>query len=205
MSWGMGAKVVMQQRIAEQLEEQLRMANFSDAEAAVVIKQLIESAIRITPPEQPQFMEMIVMGRSGRGGGLSVKPGNLKLDLWSVLDAASVAVLTLESTDAWWKLPLGLLIVIRSLKKTFSVDLSEEDAVTILAMWRAGINRGHCASFSDIELEVNLHAQRHQRSLLSAADIRHSIGKLQTIGSIRPIAGKPDTWCVLEELRFGLR
>jgi hypothetical protein len=93
-------------------------------------------------------------------------------------------------------------MVLRSLSRNLSVQLTESDAVTIMAMWQAGINNGLIAKLADIKAHADLHAKKYGRNVLSPADILHSITNLVAIGSVTPITGVADKWKVHEEIRF---
>ncbi len=206
MGWDYERKKHREAMIEKLLREGMRSAGIPDTAQEDVLCGLMNSVIRVSPPEEEsQLMEMIVMNSSARGGGRSTKPGNIRLDLGRLLETVAGGVITFEPTTYWWTQPLGLLIVLRGLKQNFSVQLTETDAVTILAMWQSGIHNGLIAKFADIKTHVDLHAKRYDRNALSHADIRHSITNLVAIGSVKPINGVTDQWRVHEEIRFTYR
>ncbi|MGY2253636.1 MULTISPECIES: hypothetical protein [Pseudomonas] len=189
--------------IEKLLREEMRSTGIPETVLEDALRKLMDSAIRISPPEEEsRFMEMIVMNSSARGGGRSTKPGNIRLDLGLLLETIAGGTLTLESINTWWTFPLALLMVLRSLSRNLSVQLTESDAVTIMAMWQAGINNGLIAKLADIKAHADLHAKKYGRNVLSPADILHSITNLVAIGSVTPIKGVADKWKVHEEIRF---
>lgn len=206
MNFDYARKKQVEREIEGIARKELLTTGVVDAVVESALRELMGTAINISPPEErPQFMEMIVMNSSARGGGRSTKPGNIRLDLGLVLDNVLAGALTLESIDTWWTLPVGLLMVLRSFSKNLSVSLTESEAVTILSMWQAGIHNNAVASFSDIKICADLHAAKYQRRLLSPAEIKYSIENLVAIGSVRPIAAVADKWQVCEEIRFNYR
>jgi hypothetical protein len=205
MVWDYARKEQTEAEIKKLLRDGMRSADISETALEDALSSLMDSVIRVSPPEEEsQFMEMIVMNSSARGGGRSTKPGNIRLNFGQLLDTVAEGILTLESINAW-TLPLGLLIVLRGLSRNLSVQLTESDAVTISAMWKAGIDNGFIAKFADIKTNADLHARKYQRNALSPADIRHSITNLVTLGSVKPIKGEDDKWKVYEEIRFTYR
>lgn len=206
MGWDYARKEQREAMIEKLLRDGMRPTGIPETAQEDALRRLMDSVIRVSPPEEEsQFMEMIVMNRSARGGGRSTKPGNIRLDVGKLFDTVVGAVLTLEPTTYWWTQPLGVLLVLRGLSQNLSVQLTETDAVTILAMWQAGIQDGLIAKFADIKTYADLHAKKYERNALSSADIRHSIANLVAIGSVKPITGVADKWKVHEEIRFTYR
>lgn len=57
--------------------------------------EIIGNFIKITPPEKEKIrMDLILFRQGGRGGGRSVKPGNLLLDMRKLMTPIASGVLT---------------------------------------------------------------------------------------------------------------
>lgn len=188
------------------VREHVQSLGSSDVAADEVIQKLMGTTIVVTPPRsEPRPMEMMIMKSSARGGGRSIKPTNIKFDLGLLLDNLTNGVLTLVSISNPWTLPFAVLAVLRSLMRNLTVEVTEADAVTLLAMWQAGIGNGSIARLADIKNNADYHANKHQRSILSLADIQDSIDNLLAIQSIECIPGVPDEWRVKEIIKFRSR
>ncbi|WP_460057125.1 hypothetical protein [Pseudomonas sp. S2_D06] len=70
MGWDYTRKEQIKAEIEKLLREEMRLAGIPETALEDALRKLMDSTIRISPPEEEsQFMEMIVMNSSARGGG----------------------------------------------------------------------------------------------------------------------------------------
>jgi hypothetical protein len=102
-----------------------------------VASYVVERFSRISEPPEENYMEMIVLGSgSGIGGGRSRKPGNVVLN-WKrlFLDTPEHILTILGAASSNYLIPLAALAVWNKVRGITRVDLTENQAIIIAALW----------------------------------------------------------------------
>jgi len=195
MEWDYDRKTEKEAELLVEIENQLRLAEIPEEQIKTTAKEFFEKSVSITPPEKKAMViEMITMHPSGRGGGRSTKAGNIRLNIGSLFNAVSGGVFTvISAAQAPWAIPFAGILLWNSIWQSVKVDLSENDAVTLWAMWQVK-DEDKLVSEKDIKGAVDRHAAKYQRSTLSEADIKFAIKNLSAIGCIKRPRDDPSKW-----------
>jgi len=199
MEWDYDRKKEKEAEILAEIENQLRLAEIPEEQIKTTAKEFFEESVSITPPEKKAMViEMVRMHPSGRGGGRSTKAGNIRLNIGSLFNAVSSGVFTvISAAQAPWAIPFAGILLWNSIWQSVKVDLSENDAVTLWAMWQVK-DANKLVSEEDIKGAVDRHAAKYQRSTLSEADIKFALKNLSAIGCIERSRDNPSKWWLCE-------
>jgi len=199
MEWDYDRQKEKEAEFLVEIEDQLRLAEIPEDQIKTTAREFFEQSVSITPPEKKAMViEMITMHPSGRGGGRSTKAGNIRLNIGSLFNAVASGVFTVTSAaQAPWAIPFAGILLWNSIWQMVKVDLSENDAVTLWAMWQVK-DANKLVSEGDIKDAVDRHAEKYQRSTLSEADIKFAIKNLSAIGCIKRPRDDPSKWWLCE-------
>lgn len=199
MEWDYDRKTEKEAEFLVEIESLLRLAQIPEEQIKTTAKEFFEKSVSITPPEKKAMVaKLITMHPSGRGGGRSTKAGNIRLNIGSLFNAVSGSVFTAISADqAPWAIPFAGILLWNSMRQSVKVDLSENDAVTLWAMWQVK-DANRLVSEEDIKAAVDRHAAKYQRSTLSEADIKFAIKNLSAIDCIKRPRDDPSKWWLCE-------
>jgi hypothetical protein len=107
----------------------------SEAVAALILDRFAA----ITPPSHDKSIDYVVAGLSGgphgRGGGVSIKPGNIVLN-WRrlIFDGSEIAVALKELANPLTAI-FAALIIWNKVWSLLAVTISERHAALLLSMW----------------------------------------------------------------------
>jgi len=188
---------------ARELAEKLRAALVSigvTVEASRALR-VIESFASLQPPEHDTRMYWLRMHLGGRGGGYSVKPGNITLNMQKLVTALAGGVLTAAGIAAApWSAVFGALVIWDSLYSAARVDLSEEDASVMWTLWRRR-DAEHTVPHDGLLASVNEERARHGRHALSEQQLADAVAKLRRIDAIEQSSQDPSRWWLREWVR----
>ena len=110
---------------------------YEGLDAETTARAVIDSFVQITPPEAaPTIVEFISLPSGGRGGGRSVKPGNLLLNMRKLFTAIASGVITTASViGAPWTAPFAALVLWDRVWSGLNIDITEREAVLLWTMW----------------------------------------------------------------------
>lgn len=154
----------------------------------------------ITPPFfEPPPMELITLrSLGGRRGGATTKPGNVRLNLWSLTKAIAGGSLTVAGAlGAPWMLLVGGLMIWDSLYSSLKIDLSEVHASVIWAMWR---NKSDDRTVAKSEVAQLTQDERHRygRQPLSERELNDALQDLRRMKCIDEDPDDPSRWWLRE-------
>jgi len=188
MSWDCEKQEEKSNELQNNLLESFENLGVHELEAKEAAELLFKSYIKVTPPEKEQALMHLVTTSSfgGRGGGKSVKSGNIKLNMSKLLEAVSAGVFTVISANAApWAIPFAGVLLWQSLWKTIKIDLTELDVVVLITLNRLKNNsKVVVEKVDDILIEVNKTLNKYERSLATKQDLTHSIANLNAIDSL---------------------
>ncbi len=166
-------------------------------------KLIFNNAIKVTPPEKEEhFMEMMIVNRSGRGGGKSIKAGNIKLNIKKLFEAvANGAFAITGAVQVPILTPMAFLILWNSLWKTIEVPITENDAAVIWAMWVYRDREKNEISNTGLLDIVNKHLMKYERSLITQNDLNYSLDNLTRIKSIKRSKSNANNWWLCEWIK----
>ncbi len=177
----------------------------SDARALAL--EVLEHFCQLTAPEEedPVLGSVVARSFSGRGGGRSTKPGNIRLNIGSLFEAISAGTFTAISVaEAHWTLPFAAILLWNSVWKAVEVELSEGEVAVLWVMW--GIrDKNHYVPHSAILPALNKHTQKNGLASMSAQDLDYALHKLERIGSIAKAKRQAGEWFLIEWIRKSYR
>jgi len=172
----------------------------SKDEVEAFSRRLIDNFVNLTPPEKrTTFLGLFTIRRGKLGGGESVKPGNLLLDMRKLFTKTASSVLTVTGAIALpWAIPLAALVVWDAFWSTLKVEVSEREAAVLWTMWLKR-DDDNCVSNQGLLAEVNQELARDGRTPITAKDLTVTLNNLHRLGTIEPAKSKANTWWLREQ------
>ena len=125
-------------------EELIFIARSELGEISAKAAFVVDNFVRLSPPQDPPIlMHMVVAKRGGHDGGMSRKPGNIRLN-WRRLfmDSPDLILTGAGAIATPWLIPLAALSIFIKVWTHSAVSLSKEHAASLFAMWhRCDANR----------------------------------------------------------------
>jgi hypothetical protein len=102
-----------------------------------IAERIVGAFIQITPPaNEPARLDLLTIPRMGAQGGSSRKPGNIFLNLRTLIEIVSNIALTVAGVAGQqWLIPLAGLHILNTLYSNSTVELDRNHAMAIYAMW----------------------------------------------------------------------
>jgi len=142
------------------------------------------------------------MHSSGRGGGRSRKLGNIKLNINELVDGvANGAFVIAGAIQVPILIPMAFIILWRSLKNITEVELSENDAGVIWAMWVYRDRSKNIIPNTGLLQIINEHFKKYERAPITQKDLESSLDNLVKIKSIKKSKTSADNWWLCEYIR----
>lgn len=161
---------------------------------------LVQRYASITPPEHKSVLQMVTMSVGGRGGGASVKPGNIRLDIRHLVTGIASGVLTVVGVvQAPWTAIFGALVIWDSLYAGARIELSESDASVLWTLWLLCDDK-HTMAEIGLLAKVNAERGKYGRVALTQQDLDDSLQRLTRIQSIER-ADDESRWWLREWVR----
>lgn len=159
-------------------------------------RMLVKHFAAIAPPDSELVASSsrVDMDAGGRGGGVSVKPGNVRLNMRQLVSAIASGVLTVVgAVQLPWTAVFGALVIWNNLFAASRVALSESDASVLWTLW---LNRDDENTVAEAGLlgRVNEERRRHGRADLAQRDLDESLQRLSRLQSIERAADKSRWW-----------
>ncbi len=178
----------------------------SEQEALEGARCIVSNFVRVEPPEkEPQFFEFITMTEGGRGGGRSVKPGNLFLNVRKLMTNIASSVLTITGTIALpWAAPFAALVIWNNVWSTLSVELSEREAAVLWTMW-VDRDKDNCIPDAGLLERVNRELNINGRSVISQQELDDALDVLKKMGCIKRSAVDSKKWWLREWVRVSYK
>ena len=198
-------RIELEQMVQEAFQKHLLENEIEDYSGlAPVLEELIQSFVKITPPEVDISMRMIVISPGGRGGGSSTKPGNLTLSYRKLIAAVGAGGLTIAGVLGPWTGILAALVLWDLLYSGLKIDLSEREAAVLWAMWK------NCDLNNEIDQPlvlstVNQSLKQNGRAVLSEEELTDSLQLLEKLSCIERITSIKNRWWLREWVRVPYR
>ncbi len=172
-------------------------------EPRALASALVSHLADVTPPYfEPPPMELITLrSLGGRRGGATTKPGNVRLNLWSLVKAISGGSLTVAgAVGSPWMLVVRGLLIWDSLYSSLKIDLSEAHASVIWSMWKHKSEDRTVAKDEVVEL-TNKERDHYGRQALSEREIKDALEDPQRMKCIDQGPDDPSRWWLREWVR----
>jgi len=143
-------------------------------------------------------LEFITMSRGGYGGGITTKPGNLVLNLRTLLvDLAEVITIGAGAVNVPWLAPIAALRIWNKFWSRLNIKISEHEAVVLLTMWKNCDHNNHIADDGVLDL-VNSELGSNGRSSISRQELDDSLETLRRMKCIQRSASIKNKWWLRE-------
>jgi hypothetical protein len=100
---------------------------------------IIDGFSMVNPPQFPKVegrFELFTIHNEGRGGGVSVKPGNIVFNWRKLVDNIPVIGLTFAGISANpWLAILGGLVIWRQFYSQMRIEIDKNHAITLYTLW----------------------------------------------------------------------
>ncbi len=199
MEWDHERQQEKEEELTQMLEATL---TDQDCDARALAEQIIGLAVDVSPPEKEQFtLELMTFRNDGRGGGRSRKPGNIRFNMGKLVEAVSAGVITaVGAIQAPITIPFAALVLWNSIWRCVDVELSEADAALVYVMWMHQESDRYVAE-QGLQQKLNDHLEKYGRQSMSEYDMKHSMEKLEKIGSIKKAKKHGDYWQLCERIK----
>ena len=188
-----------EEEILEKITSYLANADVDAADRRQVAEIIASTSIRVTPPEvQRIVLHLVTLHASGRGGGKSSKPGNIRLNIGKLMEGVANGVFAVVSSyQIPWLAPFAFIMLWKSLWDSSKVDLTENDAAVIYSMWIHSDNKNEIPKRNLLQT-VNMHLQRHNCQPITQKDLDFSISSLIKVGCIKESSTNRNNWWLCE-------
>jgi len=192
--------------ILNELSDILKSRHLNTEDAVKLSKFIVSNAIRVRPPEKEGHnftsVAKLTMHPSGRGGGKSIKAGNITLNMGKLMEAISSGAFSLLGAyQVPWLAPMAFIILWNSLWRAVEVEITENDASIIWSMWVYRDRESNEIPNSGLLEIVNGRLRKYERSEITQKDLEHSLSNLEKIKCIRRAKNSPDNWWLRESVR----
>ncbi len=182
------------------------MLNAEPFTSEAIATELIDTIATFRPPEKERgVMHYVTMNRGGLGGGYSAKPGNIRLSIGKLCLALSKSTFTTVAVQKLpWLLPLGALIIVTELWAAAKIDVTENDASVLFAMWMYKDSE-HTIENSRVVEVVNRERAKYGQNLLSTLEVSRSLSALESIRAIERAKDSNSKWWLREWVSINFR
>jgi hypothetical protein len=111
----------------------------SETEIRAIASLIIEKFAKVSPPEKEDFdtVSFILLSAGGRGGGRSLKPGNVRLNMLKLMHALAGGVISVAAAvKAPWLVPFVAVRTWNDLWTSLNVNITEREAAILWTMWK---------------------------------------------------------------------
>lgn len=191
------------QQLAASIRRRIEIALVRDTRIDVDDASRAVSALcTIVPPETEHRFELITMASGGRGGGVSVKPGNVVVNFKRFGKLSGGMLSYIFANSAGGAIGAALTIVIEA-SSIARVPIDEEAATVVWALWQSADADGRAGKAGLID-RVNDQRRLHGRSELSIQQLHEALERLQHLRVLKHRMEDPTVWLV-EEVRVKVR
>jgi hypothetical protein len=169
--------------------------------------KILDAFCRVTPPEESEvYMELVTVASfSGRGGGTSSKPGNIRLNLRLLFDAVASGTFTVLSLKgAPWAVPLAAILLWNSLWRAAQVQLTEKEVAILWTLWRIRDAEKYVKE-ELLRPALADHVTKNGIAPITDSDLRHGLEKLAAIETIARSKRESAEWRLIEWIQKSYR
>lgn len=176
-------------------------------EAGGLAVELIEKYAYISPPEKEDVgrIEFITFTPGGRGGGRSIKPGNVRLNMRKLMVAVAGGVLTVAGAiSAPWTIPFAAIMVWDGVWSAIGIDINERDAAVLWTLWKHR-DANNYVSEDGLLIAVNEELSANGRPNISQAELDESLELLSKISCVERASSIKGKWWLKEWVKVKYR
>lgn len=170
-------------------------------------EEIINNFVEIDPPEKEVsvYLELMTFRSGGRGGGRSVKPGNIFLNFRKLISFLASCVLTGASmVHSPWTAPFAAVVLWDRLWSNLNLELSEREAAIIWTLWLYR-DKNDCVPDSGLLEKINSELNKFGRSSISQEELNDSLSKLKEMECIEAWSQDPSKWWLCEWVKVTYR
>lgn len=195
-----------EQKRAELLTILAKAIPHSGDQPHAIAEKVLEAFVKTSPPEkEPVVMHLMTMRFDGRGGGKSVKAGNIILNMGALIDTVAAGALTVVGAlQAPFTVPFAAIVLWNTIWRAAEVTISENEAAVLYVMWTQR-DKNHEIPKEGLLERCNAHFRKVQRQPLTQRDLAHSLRTLEGIETIASSQSRPSNWCLREWVRVTYR
>lgn|GEM_PF-2246436 len=185
------------QEIHSLIATSLQESGISDANR--VTDEAILQFVDITAPiVELAPIQFLTLRSGGIGGGSTRKPGNVRLNLGSLLRAIASGSLTIAGAlTAQWMLVVAALLTWDALKSCLQLDISEDHACVIWAIWNDQ-DENNTVAKSDVFGAVNRERSRFGKQPLSTQEVDRALDDLVNMRCLQQSRNDSERWWLKE-------
>jgi hypothetical protein len=162
---------------------------------------IVRQFATVVPPETRITMDLVTMRPGGTGGGVTVKSGNVTLNMRKLIAAIAGGVLTAVGvSQAPWTAVFGALVVWDSLYSAGTIDLSEKEAAVMWTLWQLK-DENNTVADAGLLRYVNITRRQFSRNELSQRELNSALTKLERIGTVERTSKGKSRWWLREWVR----
>jgi hypothetical protein len=169
------------------------------------LRSLFDVGLTIDPPEYSVYVHLITASSFSPssfdpdlGGGDSVKPGNIRLDMRRLLVAGGQTVRDIAGTVKLpWLLPMTALILWDRIWSLLRITITDKEACVVWIMW---MNCGEDRTVPEAILlpKVNEDRAQHGHAPLSEKELAEALATLEKMRCIQRSRGDHTRWWLRE-------
>lgn len=185
--------------------KELISKHVSEDKSQEISDLLMENYITITPPMEEVMTYLITLSSvGGRGGGNSVKPGNIILNWKKLLVDSADSLLTGAGAVAFNALiPFAALVIWNKLVKHNKIRVEEPHAIVISALWQIKDPYSKQVLGEDLLDRINTTIAQYNLQPFIQSDIDSILNDLEALSSLR--RNSDGSLTLLEEVRVRYR
>lgn len=199
MTWDYNRQREKQEQLRTLISSELIQRGVNTSEAYTLAAAFMARAVRVAPPEeQREIIEYITLNRTGRGGGRTSKPGNIRFNIRALIDALSSGTLGVVGVQEMpYLLPLVAIVFWNAIRRSMNIQLTENEGAVLYVMWmhRDSENKVPNSGLLD---KVNAHLKKYGRTPLSTGDLDSACKRLEQIACIRRARSDREKWWLRE-------
>ncbi|WXG39445.1 MAG: hypothetical protein WED07_01200 [Candidatus Freyarchaeum deiterrae] len=166
-----------------------------------ISSRITNNFVRITSPESDDKIYLITERMMGRGGGRSVKPGNIFLNWKKLIVVLSESFLTIfGAIQMPLLIPFACLVVWDKLYSLSNIPISEKHAAVIYVMWK-NRDEKQCIREDLILNYINTELSKFNLPTMSQEELNQILKDLEKMKSIEKSKSDRNKWWLREWVR----
>ena len=163
-------------------------------------RKLVECFCTVTPPKSdPPLMEWMTINSRGRGGGVSVKPGNVLLNMRQLTAALADGVLSAVGVvDRPWTALIAAVVIWDRIVSCLRVEVGEVEASILWVLWLKS-DEQHTFAKSGLLSTVNFQRTRYGYRPINEQELADALALLTRMRCIKE-SGDAARWCLRESV-----
>ena len=187
--------------------QQIAGVQRDEAELKKVAAEVIGNFAEVDPPEKEDLFNigLIVLNPGGRGGGRSLKPGNVRLNMLKLMHAVAGGVASVVTAiNTPWLAPFVAVRTWHDLRASVDVTITERDAAVLWTMWKHRDGSNYVAEDGLLNA-VDSEMAAHGHQSISQIELDDSLATLSKISTIARATSLKGNWWLREWIQVKYR